>query len=59
MGTIVGTPERIVSSTSLKSGLYETIVTALDKEFEAFKYLQEFFPKFSAVKVKAGISVGP
>lgn len=33
-------------------------VIALDKELAAFKYLQDFFPKLSETKVKAGVLTG-
>lgn len=32
-------------------------VTALDKESATFKYLDDFFSKFSTAKVKAGVFV--
>ncbi|XP_061409274.1 uncharacterized protein LOC133343600 isoform X2 [Lethenteron reissneri] len=34
-------------------------VRAVDKESAAFKYLQDFFPKLSEAKVKAGVFVEP
>ncbi|XP_058881104.1 peroxisomal biogenesis factor 7 isoform X1 [Acipenser ruthenus] len=43
----------------IKLGLMKQFVRALDKESAAFKYLQDFFPKLSEVKVKAGVFVGP
>ena len=43
----------------IKLGLMKQFVTALDKESAAVKYLEEFFPKLSEAKVKAGIFVGP
>lgn len=43
----------------LKLGLMKQFVTALDKESAAFRYLQDFFPKLSEAKVKAGVFIGP
>ncbi|MGH0137166.1 UNVERIFIED_CONTAM: hypothetical protein FKN15_035896 [Acipenser sinensis] len=43
----------------IKLGLMKQFVRALDKESAAFKYLQDFFPKLSEAKVKAGVFVGP
>ncbi|MGH0121420.1 UNVERIFIED_CONTAM: hypothetical protein FKN15_019855 [Acipenser sinensis] len=43
----------------IKLGLMKQFVRALDKESAAFKYLQDFCPKLSEAKVKAGVSVGP
>ncbi|XP_058879412.1 uncharacterized protein LOC131737009 [Acipenser ruthenus] len=43
----------------IKLGLIKQFVRALDKESAAFKYLQDFFPKLSEAKVKAGVFVGP
>lgn len=43
----------------IKLGLMKQFVTALDKESAAFRYLQDFFPKLSEAKVKAGIFNGP
>ncbi|MGH0154041.1 UNVERIFIED_CONTAM: hypothetical protein FKN15_026346 [Acipenser sinensis] len=43
----------------IKLGLMNNMFRALDKESAAFKYLQDFFPKLSEAKVKAGVFVGP
>lgn len=43
----------------LQLDLMEQFTTALDKEFVAFKYLQDFFPELYATKFKAGVFVGP
>ncbi|XP_061419050.1 uncharacterized protein LOC133349530 [Lethenteron reissneri] len=43
----------------IKLGLMKQFVRAVDKESAAFKYLQDFFPKLSEAKVKAGVFVGP
>ncbi|XP_051513688.1 SUMO-interacting motif-containing protein 1 isoform X3 [Myxocyprinus asiaticus] len=43
----------------IKLGLMKQFVRALDKESATFKYLQDFFPKLSEAKVKAGVFVGP
>ncbi|XP_061428563.1 uncharacterized protein LOC133355213 [Lethenteron reissneri] len=43
----------------VKLGLMKQFVRAVDKESVAFKYLQDFFPTLSEVKVKAGIFVRP
>jgi hypothetical protein len=43
----------------IKLGLMKQFVSALDKESTAFKYLQDFFPKLSEAKVKAGVFIGP
>ncbi|XP_051524523.1 uncharacterized protein LOC127423891 [Myxocyprinus asiaticus] len=43
----------------IKLGLMKQFVRALDKESAAFKYLQDFFPKLSEAKVKAGVFIGP
>ena len=43
----------------IKLGLMKQFVTGLDKESSAFKYLQDFFPKLSEAKVKAGVFIGP
>ncbi|MGH0145086.1 UNVERIFIED_CONTAM: hypothetical protein FKN15_028823 [Acipenser sinensis] len=43
----------------IKLGLMKQFVRALGKESAAFKYLQDFFPKLSEAKVKAGVFVGP
>ncbi|XP_058889662.1 uncharacterized protein LOC131739473 [Acipenser ruthenus] len=43
----------------IRLGLMKQFVRALDKESAAFKYLQDFFPKLSEAKVKAGVFVGP
>jgi len=42
----------------IKLGIIKQLVTALDKESAAFKYLQDRFPKLSNAKVKAGTFVG-
>ncbi|XP_061412718.1 uncharacterized protein LOC133345765 [Lethenteron reissneri] len=43
----------------IKLGLMKQFVRAVDKESATFKYLQDFFPKLSEAKVKAGAFVGP
>ncbi|KAL7880613.1 hypothetical protein SRHO_G00028670 [Serrasalmus rhombeus] len=43
----------------IKLGLIKQFVRALDKESRAFSYLQDFFPKLSEAKIKAGVFVGP
>ena len=43
----------------IKLGLIKQFFTALGKKSEAFKYLQDLFPKLSKAKVEAGIFVGP
>ena len=36
----------------------EQFLKVLDRNSEAFKYLQNFFPKLSKAKIKAGVSIG-
>ena len=43
----------------IKLGLIKQFVKALDRNSEAFKYLQNFFPKLSEAKIKAVIFIGP
>ena len=43
----------------IKLGLMKQFVRTLDTESAAFKDLQDFFPKLSEAKVKAGVFVGP
>ena len=43
----------------IKLGLIKQFVTKLNPESDAFKHIQELFPKFSEAKIKAGIFVGP
>ena len=43
----------------IKLDLIKQFFTALDNDSEAFKYLQNLFPKLSEAKVKADIFVGP
>ena len=43
----------------IKLGLIKQFVKQLDTEGEAFKYIQQLFPKMSEAKVKAEIFVGP
>jgi len=42
-----------------KLGLIKQFVKQLDTEGEAFKCIQELFPKLSEAKIKAGVFVGP
>lgn len=39
----------------LKLVVIKQFVTSLDKEFAAFKYLQNIFPKLSAAEFKGGV----
>ena len=43
----------------VKLGLIKQFVKALDRNSEAFKYLQNFFFKLSEAKIKAGVFIGP
>ena len=43
----------------IKLGLIKQFVKTLNPESDAFKQIQELFPKLSEAKVKAGIFVGP
>ena len=43
----------------IKLGLIKQFVKKLNPEGEAFKHIQELFPKLSEAKVKGGIFVGP
>ena len=43
----------------IKLGLVKQFVKKLNPESDAFKHIQELFPKLSEAKVKAGIFVGP
>ena len=43
----------------IKLGLIKQFVEALDKNSDAFKYLQNSFPKISKERIKASVSVGP
>ena len=43
----------------IKLGLIKQFVKQLDTEGEAFKYIQQLFPKLSEAKIKAGVFVGP
>ena len=43
----------------INSGLIKQFVKALDKNLDAFKYLQNFFTKISEATIEAGIFVGP
>lgn len=43
----------------IKLGLIKQFVKALDRNSEAFKYLESLFPELSEAKVKGGIFVGP
>ena len=43
----------------IKLGLIKQFVKKLNPESDAFKHIQELFPKLSEAKVKAGIFVGP
>ena len=43
----------------IKLGLIKQFVKALDRNLEAFKYLQNFFPKLCETKIKAGVFIGP
>ena len=49
----------LMSPLHIKLGLIKQFVKALDKNSDAFKYLQNCFPKISEAKIKAGIFVGP
>ena len=43
----------------IKLSLIKQFVKQLDTEGEAFKYIQQLFPKLSKAKIKAGVFVGP
>ena len=43
----------------IKLGLIKQFVKQLDTEGEAFKYIQQLFPKLSEAKIKAGVFMGP
>ena len=43
----------------IKLCFIKQLVEALDKNSEAFKYLQNFFLKISEAKIKASIFIGP
>ena len=43
----------------IKLGLIKQFVRSVDKNSDAFQYLQNFFPKISEAKIKAGVSIGP
>ena len=43
----------------IKLGLIKQFVKKLNPEGDAFKHIQELFPKLSEAKVKAGVFVGP
>ena len=43
----------------IKLGLIKQFVKQLNTEGEAFKYIQELFPKLSEAKIKAGVFVEP
>lgn len=43
----------------IKLGLIKLFVNRLDPEGEAFRFIQNMFPKLSVAKVKAGVFVGP
>ena len=43
----------------IKLGLLKNFVKALDKNGDAFKYLEKEFPQISEAKLKAGIFIGP
>ena len=42
----------------IKLGLIKQFVKALDRNSEAFKYLQNFFLKLSEAKINAGVFIG-
>ena len=56
---LVDTRKVLMPRLHIKLGLIKQFVAALDKESAALKYLQDFFPKLSEAKVKAGVFVGP
>ena len=43
----------------IKLGLIKQFVKQLNTESEAFKYIQELFPKLPGEKIKAGVFMGP
>ena len=43
----------------VKLGLIKQFVKQLDTEGEAFKHIQQLFPKLSEAKIKAGVYMGP
>ena len=43
----------------IKLGFIKQFVKKMNPEAEAFKHIQELFPKLSKAKVKGGIFVGP
>ena len=43
----------------IKLGLIKQVAKQLDTEGEAFKYIQQLFPKLSESKIEAGVFVGP
>lgn len=51
-------PEKVLMPPlPIKLGFIQQFVTVTDKEFSAFKYLQDLFAKLSGTKVKAGVFV--
>lgn len=45
----------LMPSLHITLGLMKQFLTDLDKESAAFTYLQDFFPKLSEAKIKAGV----
>ncbi len=43
----------------IKLGLIKQFVKQVDREGEAFKHIQELFPKLIEAKLKGGVFVGP
>ena len=43
----------------IKLGLIKQLVKRLNPEVDAFKHIQELFPKLSEAKIKGGVFVGP
>ena len=43
----------------IKLGLIKQFVKSFDENSDAFHYLQNFFPKISEAKIKAGINIDP
>jgi len=44
---------------NIKLGLIKQFVKQVDTEGEAFKQIQELYPKLSEAKIKAGVFVAP
>ena len=56
---LVDAAKILIPPLQVKLGLIKQFVKQLDTEGEAFKYIQQLFPKLSEAKIKAGVFVGP